>query len=501
MTRKKRDRPDPKHFVQVNQRPSLGIELTTGRPWVGVDQQVGHGSADALFALTDEHYASEIAGEPVGGSYVMECWRGDHDDQLLFHPGGGSWRPEHWYPSRTRRLPDPCRGEIWWHIDALGEPADSEGVEISRRLAADTAQTETDTEGVLSMTFALAGDGAYPRPAALIGGLTASSSRERARAILGDPVDAATDTFQIEGFPVRLGFVDDGLVDVVLSRTPPVPLPGGQIDLLLGALGKPEQSPAFRAVARLSDGTYRRWAASSGFGRRLIVFGGGVEMQVQDDQVLSVRVNLSAEGGDSTSRHLPDLVPGLTWPASREDLRRALGGPVASSGHSDLYRYGQRDLVVEHGWKDGSPSSITAALADVTVAHRFNRWRSGDFTTFLDVLGREASNDLVAHVQDLPGVRVRLRSGRVTAVEIGPHKHQADRFPAFVDGMPAAPTRKDIPLGMPGFFNEQRDFLWDFERGWIHAHSRDGATIASITVCEEPPHGLELQRRRYGQDI
>ena len=76
MARERREQPDPKTFVQVNQRPSLGVELDSGRPWVGVDQQVGHGSADALFELTDEHYASEMAGEPVEGGLSWSAGAG-----------------------------------------------------------------------------------------------------------------------------------------------------------------------------------------------------------------------------------------------------------------------------------------------------------------------------------------------------------------------------------------------------------------------------------------
>lgn len=499
MGRKKNDRPDTKTFVQVNQRPSLGVEVDSGRPFIGVDQQVGHGSGDALFALTDEQYATALAGEVLEDGFVMECWRGEHDDLLLFYPGGRSFRPERWSFARTRRLPDPCRGEVWWHLDALGETPDSKSVETSRRLAADTAVVETDDDGVRSLTFALVCDGAYPRPVALIGGLTAGSTREQARSILGTPVDAATDTFQIEGYPVRLGFVDDGLVEVVLERNAPVPPPGGQLGVLLAAVGEPEAGPAFQAAAALAGGTHRRWAGSSGFPRRLLTFDGGVEMQVQDDRVLSVRVILSPEAGDSSYRHVEDLVPGAPWPFTRDSLRAALGGPVATSGRTDLYRYGRLDLVVEHGvvGKHGVlsehsgevPTSITAVLGAVTVSHGINRWRSGEFTTFLDVLGRPSSNALVAQVSALPGVRVRVSKGVVAAVEIGTNKHAAERFEAFVDGMPGAPMITDIAFSRPEAFGNH-DYVWEFEQGWIHARTSDGTRVTSITVAGVAPAGF-----------
>ena len=47
---------DRRWFVQMTRDPSLGIDVSTGQAWVGVDQQVGHFSADALFALTTEQY-------------------------------------------------------------------------------------------------------------------------------------------------------------------------------------------------------------------------------------------------------------------------------------------------------------------------------------------------------------------------------------------------------------------------------------------------------------
>ncbi|RAO11329.1 hypothetical protein [Micromonospora noduli] len=68
------------------------------------------------------------------------------------------------------------------------------------------------------MTFRLVGDGAYPRPAALIAGLTVGSDREQAWAILGDPAQAASDEFVVQGVRIRLGYAADGLVEISLER-------------------------------------------------------------------------------------------------------------------------------------------------------------------------------------------------------------------------------------------------------------------------------------------
>ncbi|RAO57202.1 hypothetical protein LUPAC06_03390 [Micromonospora saelicesensis] len=128
------------------------------------------------------------------------------------------WRPARWFSCRKRLIPPRFAGELWWHVDALGGPADGEEVEISRSLAAGRALIAAGPDGVSSMTFRLVGDDAYPRPAALIAGLTVGSDREQARAILGDPVQAASDEFVVEGVRTRLGYAADGLVEISLER-------------------------------------------------------------------------------------------------------------------------------------------------------------------------------------------------------------------------------------------------------------------------------------------
>jgi len=128
-------------------------------------------------------------------------------------------------------------------------------------------------------------------------------------------------------------------------------------------------------------------------------------------------------------------------------------------------------------------------LRGVTPSDRFYRWRSGEFTMFLDVLGRPSSNALVARVSSLPGVRVRLNKGLVASVEIGTSGHQSERFGAFVDGMPGAPVIDDVAFSRPGTFGD-RGYVWDFDRGWIHALTSDGTAVKSITVTDGPPRGF-----------
>ncbi|MFJ5881283.1 hypothetical protein [Kitasatospora cineracea] len=451
-------------FVQVVRQPSVGVAAATGRAWVGVDQQVGHGSADALFALTAEQYAAALAGEGLG-SFEGECWRGGHDDLLLFHPGGGSWRPERWFPARARMLPPRFEGELWWHVDALDEPADGPQATAARLLAAGTDRT----------VFRLTGPGAYPRPAALIGGLGPGSDRARARAVLGEPVEEGGDLHAVEGDLVRLGYADGGLATIALERPAPRPLPTGPVRTFLAALGEPEGGPAFRAAARLAGGAHRRWAASSGWSRRLLAFDAGPEVQVGDGRVLSVR--LPAAG----------LLPG-----TRAEVHRVLGAPSATVRGTDLHRYGTRDLLVRYGSEfdsahpNAAPGPVTAVLRGVDAARDPHRWRSGEFTLFLDVLGRPQPDPLVELVRALPGVRLAVHRGLVDGVVIGDRGHRPERFAAFVDGMPAEPARTDVPFGRPDHRGEHDD-LREFAQGWIHVHCPDGSTVGTVAVTRQPP--------------
>lgn len=495
-----RDGFEPRCFVQVMQRPSVGVEVSSGRAWVGVDQQVGHGSADSLFALTEEQYTAAIADASISADLVHEYWRGEHDELRLFDPRRGGFRPTHWFPHRGRMPPPKFAGELWWHIDAIGAPMDDERVGISRRLAAGTGLVLGDAEGVRGMAFRLAGDGAYPRPAALIGGLRAGSDRERARAVLGPPVDASGTVFAIEGMRARLGFVNGGLTEIALEEAARQPLPGGQIGIFLSALGEPEEAPRFRAAAQLSGARNQRWMGSSGAGRRLLVFANGVEMQVEDDRVLSVRIGLSPGTTEPIYRHAGELVPGATWPLSRAALHQALGAPADSNGGTDLYRFGQRDLLISYELRSGDerPIEITAVLAGFTVSHALNRWRSGTVTLFLDLLGRDASNPLVVHAQGLRGVQLRMRANVVVAVEMN---DRSIGFEAFVDGLPANPRRNEIPFGAPTEYG-MHDDLWAFEQGWVHVRSSWNGKIAKISVSleEELPKGLRVRPWRFERD-
>lgn len=495
--------PDARSFVQVARQPSLGVEVATGRAWVGVDQQVGHGSADALFALTDEQYAAALIDPSAIGTFEMECWRGEHDDLLLHHPRTGP--PTHpWTGLRSRMIPPRLAGEIWHHVDALGRPEGSARLAVSRALAAGTALVTTDADGVVGLTFRLVGDGAYPRPAALVAGLTAGVDRERARSVLGDPVEVSADgsvVHAVEADRVRLGFAGDGLVEISLERPPSEGLPEGGIRAFLEVLGEPDGGAACRAVAALAGGTARRWAVSSGFLRRLIAFDGGVELQVQDARVLSSRIRLVNEADGGVYRHAGDLLAGVPRSPSRDDVHRALGPPAATSGSVELHRRGGCDLVVEYGpgAAGGIAREMTAVPTGTSVSHGIHRWRSGEFALFLDVLGLEESHPLVGQVRNLAGVRLGVHGGVVAEVVIGDAGHRTERLAAFVDGMPGEPTRTDVPFGRPSYVGD-RDDLRDFDQGWVHVHAADGTSISTITISREAPRALDAHRWTWHRD-
>lgn len=476
---------DDRRFVQTaTGLYSLGVEVTSGQPWIGVDQHVGHGSADALFAL-DDGYAAGMVDPTALGTYPSECWRGEHDDRLLFHPGGDRWRPGQWHPLRTRMLPRRVSGELWWHLDALaavqnGAGADDEHVVLSRALAAGSTTVEGGAGEAASMTLSLSGADAYPRPAAVISGLDAGSDRARAVMVLGEPT--APDSYRVEGDLVRLQYVDDGLTAITLERPAPRPLPEGPIGTILRAVGTAEAGPEFAAVADLAGSGLRRWAASSGFPRRLLESDRGVELQVDRSGVLSVRVEVS-----------PLSDPSFEGLDSRDGIAGLLGPPVDSLQGTDLYRFGAADLLVEY-----APITLTAVRWATSVSHGMYRWRSGEFVLFLDVLGRPLDDPLVAQVRSLDGAGVLADRGIVTAVEVSTGRHRAERFAAFVDGMPARPSRSDLGLGSPAWFGD-RDDLYAIGESFVHVHCGDGHEITSITVSDDAPRSPRLQPLTYGR--
>lgn len=476
----------PGHYVQIaggdpRVRTSIGIEVCSGQAWLGVDQQIGHRSGDALFALTVNEYEAALANEESIHAFRLDCWSGNREDRLMFYPGGDAWTPELWTPDRHRMLEPKFVGELWHHVDALDSEEGSEQWAISAALSAGKATVENEaTGGVRRMTFRLDGDGAYPRPGGLIAGLGAGSTRDQVRDVLGQP-SRGVDTYPLEGDLLELCFEDGGLSLVAVIRPAPRPIPDGAIRGVLAAVGTPEEGHAFRELLQRADaGKRRRWMPSTGVRRRLITFDSGMEIQTEHATVLSVRVPLGV------ARFTEALFPGVRIPPTRADVERMLGPASDSTAGAELRTYGDRELVVLYDNDGGTASELTALPRGTTVWHSIHRWRSGEFSQFVDVLGMDESHPLVTAVRERDGVRIDTRHGAVSAVTIGMDGYQRERFAAFVDGVPAEPVISHRMFGAMGRPSEQ-DALYPCDGGWIHAHADDGSCVSWIRVGQDRP--------------
>ena len=456
----------------------LSRSQPVGEVQLGVDRHVGHGSADALFSLTAEQYEAALIGDGSLYDFRLECWKGAREDRLMFEPAGGAWMPEQWTPARARMLPQKFVGEIWHHVDALDAEEGSEQRKTSAALANGTASVATGEDGVRRMSFRLTGKGAYPRPGSVIAGLRAGSTREDVRRVLGEPT-RGIDTYPIEGDLLELGYDGEGLALITILHPAPRPLPDGAIRTLLSAVGEPEEGRAFREVLRRAAAeNRRRWIASSGRGRRLIELDSGVEIQTEDATVVSVHVALGV------NRLTEALFPGIRVPPTRADVESQLGPASDATAGTELRTYGDRELVISYDGAHDVASDLTAVARGTAANQGMHRWRSGEFTQFLDVLGLADSHPLVAAVRELDGVRIDTRRGRVTAVTIGRNGHQAERFAAFVDGGSAEPTLADHPFGGPRYQNVS-DPVTDFEGAYVQLHATGGSRISWITVRQD----------------
>ncbi|OYN89135.1 hypothetical protein [Parenemella sanctibonifatiensis] len=472
-------------FVQVVARPSIGVEVTTGTAWVGVDRQVGHGSADALFALMPHQYAQAMADPEALWPFMQECWRGDHEDLLLHAPAGGSFRPRRWHPLPFHLLGRRWEGELWWYVAALGLPESAAAVAVARSLTDAVRVTMADGR-MVSATVALTGAGAHPRPEALIGGLGLGSDRSEARRILGEPV--GPDLYAAGSARVRLEFGPAGLAGLHLTSAPAAPVPTGPLGETLALLGEPEAGPRHRAAESVLGGRRERWMSSSASSRRLLVHERGACLHIGDGRILGLELPAA------------DLADVTGWSQNHDEVRALLGDPVDSYDGDDLHLLPGGEVLVRSAPDDlpGPRIDLVARRRGTSIASRFFRWRSGEVTAFLDVLGRGSDDPLVDHVRGIAGVTVRERGGVVVAVDLD---GAGGALPALLDGMPAEPRRSDIRFGAPRQYG-RRDDLWDFEQGWIHARSGRHGRIESVTVClpDELPSRLHVRPWRFGRD-
>lgn len=403
-----------------------------------------------------------------------------------------SWLPANWHPIPLRLLPTAFKNELARHVDALGQPVGSEAAQISRALSNNTVQLTVDAGTVTAAAIPLLGDNAYPRPGALLAGITAGSPRVGVHKLLSATFGRAADTLVVEGVQLSFSFDDGGLAGMAVERQPALPTPGDGLNVILALLGEQIDGPAFQKVAQLAGIANKRWM-DSGLDGRLICFANGVDVAAQSGRVHSGRVRIGRFRNDSSLATTDGFFTRLRWPCSREDVHAALGAPVTSSGGKDLHVFERHNLLVAYGVPVAgqTPLALTAVLHGAPVKSVFYKWRSGEFAKFLDALGLPPSNPLVGEIQSLPGTKVTFKSGVVFKITIGTSGHQAERFAAFVDGMPAEPTGKDIPFGRAGDTGAHGD-LWQFPQGWVLAYQAQGMAITTLTVTAGDRPGFDL---------
>ncbi|MBP1325015.1 hypothetical protein JOF28_000247 [Leucobacter exalbidus] len=350
------------------------------------------------------------------------------------------------------------------------------------------------------LTFLLTGENSYPRPEGLIAGLTQGSTRDLAHLILGEPVDATRDEFAADGIRVFLEFEAGGLSQISIEPTLQWTLPPGRLGRLLETLGTPEFSDAFVEVIEQTGGARRRHEILSGGIGRLIVWDAGLKVQVQDGNIAIAQVEISTGEADEPNEYARTLVPGMTWPATREQLHSAWGPPSATAGHADLYRYGRRELAVHFssGQANATLVKLTAVMSGQNATMAMPSRSSGNYTIYLDLLGRPQTDATVVYARTQLGAHVQLSgTGRiVTAVEVDGSRVG---FARFMDGWSNVARRSDVAFGAPDYYGAHDDVWWRAP-GWIHVHSNNGRNIDRITVSQERPTRLDVHAWQFGRD-
>ena len=267
-------------------------------------------------------------------------------------PQAGRELPSGGHPC-ARMLEPRVKGEVWHHIDALADVDDGPRLALSRALGAEPHRL---VDGHLQLRLRLSGPASYPRPAAVIAGLNAGSSRAEMDAVLGATVDG--DAYAIERNLLRPVFSEDGLVALTLEPRPAEASRTGALRWLVDAIGGDEAGPAFEELAQRAGRLTARWASSSGAGRRILEFDDGATMQTQDARVVSIQIPFAS------TRFAQWLLPDIAFPPTRGELVGVLGPAFDHDRTNDLHVAGDVDLIVSDA---GTPdAALTATSATST---------------------------------------------------------------------------------------------------------------------------------------
>lgn len=296
------------------------------------------------------------------------------------------------------------RGEILTYLEAIGS-ADGSDVMLTAMEAVGTKFTikEYTSTGVHEkyLIFAKGGvdfllhDGivdtvffhlrdsekyaAYAHPDALVEGVRFGMSRDEVIDKLGTPrqnkkrylLYPAGDAF------VNIQFRDERVLRInaqrqdyaaqaeaeqeksVLTATPkPIT---GEISQLIDATGSAYGDPVMSDLVELLGPRLdpHDIDAADGGGTLLVFDSSGVDLQYRDDALLAVLIHVR-EGDRRPYPRLDALIDGLALPATREDVRTAVGEPRDSRSDLDLYSSNGRHVMFNY---DGD------ALATVSIVH------------------------------------------------------------------------------------------------------------------------------------
>ncbi|MFC7403983.1 hypothetical protein [Georgenia alba] len=208
-------------------------------------------------------------------------------------------------------------------------------------------------------------DGAYPRPSALIDGLSLDSGREQLEFVLGEPHRSTPGyvKYKVGDCFVNFTFADDVVKDVQVQRTDvgadapvaPAPAPeaeiSGELATIMAALGTEYGSREMGAVVLLTGPNAREHAMEDGKAGRYVTFGdSGVDLLYRNDRLVGATVYVSGEERDLYPR--PEkLIDGLRLPARRMKVNMVLGSPTDRSSDIDLYSVGEIDVMFDYADK------------------------------------------------------------------------------------------------------------------------------------------------------
>ena len=221
---------------------------------------------------------------------------------------------------------------------------------------------------------------AYARPDALVEGVSLGTTRAEVIDLLGTPrqdrerfllyaAGGAFVHFQIRDERVtRIAAIRADLIAEAEAADAAAAAPAaeqkpitGEISQLIDAAGSAYGDPVMLDLVELFGPRLdsHEIDAADGGGKLLVFDSGGVDLQYRDDALLAVLIHVR-DGDRRPYPRLDALVDGLAFPATREDVRAAVGEPHDSRSDLDLFSENGRHVMFNY---EGD------ALATISIAH------------------------------------------------------------------------------------------------------------------------------------